>query len=74
MAAVSPPVNDLDEASVKLVRLYQEDGSVAFLIRTTDEGHVRVIGLSLPKHAVAQMLRSAADEYERQAPCDGKAN
>jgi len=43
-------------------------GKVGFAIRLLDSGDVRVIGMSLPTHVVAEMLRDAADAYEDQAP------
>ena len=43
-------------------------GRVGFAIRLLDSGDVRVIGMSLPPHVVAEMLRDAADAYEDQAP------
>lgn len=67
-------MDEIDEAGVCLIREYQREGCAAFIIRTTDDGHVRVIGLSLPKGAVASMLREAATQYELQAPVEGKAN
>jgi hypothetical protein len=43
-------------------------GAVGFAIRLLDSGDVRVIGMSLPPHVVAEMLRDAADAYEDRAP------
>lgn len=42
-------------------------GKVGFAIRLLDSGDVRLIGLSLPGHVVADLLRTAADVYEANA-------
>ncbi len=47
---------------------YQDEGSAAFVIRTLESGDCRIIGLSLPAHYVAQMLRTAARIYEENMP------
>lgn len=54
-----------DEIAVGLCQAYQAEGLAGFVIRTTDAGDVRLIGLQLPPEVVAQMLRTAADAYER---------
>lgn len=58
---------DTDERAVDLCRDYQQAGVAAFVIRTTDSGDTRVIGLQLPGRMVAKMLRAAATAYEAQA-------
>ncbi|WP_202844782.1 hypothetical protein [Luteimonas saliphila] len=42
----------------------QEDGQIGFALRLLDSGDLRLIGLSLPRKTVADMLRTAADAYE----------
>lgn len=54
-----------DEVAVGLCRAYQALEIAAFVVRTNGLDSVRMIGLQLPPEAVARMLRSAADEYER---------
>jgi hypothetical protein len=57
-----------DEAAATLCRTYGLLNTVALLIRTTPDGNVRLIAPVLPKQAMAQMLRDAADAYLAQAP------
>lgn len=54
-----------DEIASGLCQAYQSEGLAAFVIRTTESGDVRLIGLQLPPEVVANMLRIAADAYER---------
>lgn len=61
-------MNDLgraDEIASGLCQAYQCEGLAAFVIRTTETGDVRLIGLQLPPEVVSNMLRVAADAYER---------
>ena len=57
-------VDDLDREAQALVEKYREAGRVAYVVRSTDESVVRLIGLQLPVRMVCQMLRAAADGYE----------
>ena len=54
-----------DDIAVGLCQAYQSVGLAGFVIRTTDTGDVRLIGLQLPPEVVSKMLRIAADAYER---------
>lgn len=54
-----------DDIAVGLCQAYQSVGLAGFVIQTTDTGDVRLIGLQLPPEVVANMLRIAADAYER---------
>jgi len=61
-------MNRIDELGRLFAEECQEADLVGFAIRTTAEGNVRFIGLSLPPALVAQLLRTAADAYEQQVP------
>lgn len=52
-----------DEGAANVCRDYLELGLAAFVIRTTEEGNVRVIGPQLQPETVAQMLRAAAKAF-----------
>ena len=55
-----------DSAAADLCAWAQKEGMAAFVLRTTDSGDVRLVGLRLPPEMVAKMLRAAASEYEAQ--------
>lgn len=57
----------LDELGVAFAQACQEQGQVGFALRLLESGGVRLIGLSLPGHVVAGLLRAAADVYEANA-------
>ena len=54
----------LDREAQELAQAYRDEGTVAFIIRTTPDGNVRFIGPHLPPALVGKMLRAAADGYE----------
>jgi hypothetical protein len=56
-----------DELGIAFAQACQERGQVGFALRLLDSGDVRLIGLSLPRHVVADLLRTAADVYEANA-------
>lgn len=59
---------DLDDQGVAWAQACQDEGIAGFCIRTTEDGGVRLIGLSLPPKLVADMLHAAADGYLAQVP------
>ena len=63
----------LDEIGMAFAQACHEQGFAGFSLRTTDEGDVRMVGLSLPPSLVAYMLRAAADAYEEQVT-EGRVN
>lgn len=58
----------LDQLAIDLCQSYQGEGIASFVIRTTEDNKLRVIGLQLPPDVVARMLHSAADVYLASAP------
>lgn len=56
-----------DELGIAFAQACQEQGQVGFALRLLDSGDVRLIGLSLPRHVVGDLLRKAADVYEANA-------
>ena len=56
------------ESAIELVRKAHDDGKAAFVIHTLDNGDIRLVGLSLPAKLVAQMLHTAARQYEAEMP------
>lgn len=54
-------LTDLDEQAAELCYLFQENGVAAFVIRCSDDGSVRMIGLDLPRDAVLAILRSVTE-------------
>lgn len=56
-----------DELGIAFAQACQEQGQVGFALRLLDSGDVRLIGLSLPRRVVADLLRKAADVYEANA-------
>lgn len=57
----------LDELGIAFAQACQEQGQVGFALRLLESGDVRLIGLSLPRRVVADLLRAAADVYEANA-------
>jgi hypothetical protein len=57
-------VNDIDQCGLDFAALCQAAGYAGFAIRTTENGDLRLIALTLPVGIVCQMLRTAADVYE----------
>lgn len=53
-----------------LMRRAQEQGVAAFCMHTLESGDVRLVGLPLPVKLVANMMRTAASQYEKQAAPD----
>lgn len=56
----------LDRQAALVAAGYTIEGMPAFMLRTTQEGNVRIIGPRLPRELVCRMLRSAATAYESQ--------
>src|SRR5690606_37765955 len=61
-----PMSAEWDNAAADLCAWAQQEGMAAFVLRTTDSGDVRLVGLRLPPEMVAKMLRAAASGYEAQ--------
>jgi len=56
-----------DELGIAFALACQEQGQAGFALRLLDSGDVRLIGLSLPRRVVGDLLRKAADVYEANA-------
>ena len=63
-------LDDADQEAIDLCRSYANSGVAAFLIRTTSDDSLRIIGPQLTGKAVGKMLRDAADAYEAQVEDD----
>lgn len=59
---------ELDQASGDLCAWGAREGTALFVIRTLEDGNVRLVAPQLPGAIVARMLRTAADQLEQQLP------